>query len=266
MAKENGLVKTESANIEVPDYLKDQIGKQHGMENVDNTDIVIPRLGLCQALSPQKRKNDTLYIQGLEDGMLFNTVTRRIYGEKLKLIMLFFYKNRIKFNPIDEGGGIDCMSVNGVDGGRICPDGCAGCKYSRWGNGETDDEHGNDAPLCTLYHNYMCYIPEEHSPIAASFKVTGIKDSKQILAGIRLTRLPMYAKFYEVTVVEKQQGKNLWYEKLITPQGFVPPDLFKEMENNFKALQDAGVRVDTTGEADEAFGYGNNQERVSTEL
>src|ERR1035437_4670134 len=117
------VIQPNSALAEVPEFLRAELGNQAGMENVEQGDLLLPRLGLCQALSPHKRKSHALYIEGLEEGQLFNTVTKEIYGEELEVIMLFFFKNRIKYFPIDDGGGIDCISPNGIDGGRISPDG-----------------------------------------------------------------------------------------------------------------------------------------------
>jgi len=244
------IVKETSVAIsDVPDWLQNQKGNQKGMEEVDNSDILLPRLGLCQSLSPQRRKSHSSYIEGLEEGDLFNTVTQEIYGRELDIIALFFFKNRIKYFPIDSGGGIDCISPNGIDQGRISPDGCSICKFSTWGNGEKNDEHGNDAPECTLYHNFMAFIPSSNSPIAISYKATGLKISKQILAGIRLTQLPMYAKTYKVIVVDMKSGSNEWFEKKIIPTGFVSQETFKQMESHFKALKEANISIDTTGES-----------------
>jgi hypothetical protein len=251
-----------STKEEIPEWLRSQIGHQEGMENVEQGDILIPRLGLCQALSPQKRKSHAAYIEGLNEGDLFNTVTQEIYGKEITIVSLFFFKNRIKYIDIDDGGGIDCISANGIDGGRISPDGCSICKFSTWGNGEKDDEHGNDAPLCTLYHNFMAFIPKENSPIAISYKSTGLKLSKQLLSGVRMTRLPMYAKYWKVTVVDMRSGDNEWFEKKVIPGGFVEPELFESMKSNFEALKAANIKVDTTGEeeGDASFDHGNNSE------
>jgi hypothetical protein len=249
---------------ELPEWLRQEVGHQAGMENVEAGDILIPRLSVCQALSPQKRKSHSSYIEGLQEGQLFNTVTGEIYGEEITIIALYFFKNRIKFNPIDDGGGIDCNSANGIDGGRISPDGCSICKFSTWGNGKKDDEDGNDAPLCTLYHNFMAFHPASMSPMAVSYKSTGLKVSKQLLSSVRMTRLPMYAKYMKITVTEMTSGNNMWYEKKIVPQGFVEQDLFKQMEAQFKALKEANIRVDTTGEeeGDASFDPSDSEERA----
>jgi hypothetical protein len=252
---------------EIPDFLRSDIGKSTGMENVEQSDILLPRLGLCQALSPQKRKSHSSYIDGLLEGQLFNSVTQEIYGETLDVIPLFFFKNRIKFIPMDAGGGMDCQSQNGIDGGRICPSGCASCQYSIWGNGKAlADGEQQDPPACTMYHNYMTFNPNDMTPIAISYKSSGLKLSKQLLAQTRLTRLPMYAKVYKVTVVVQKDGANEWFEKKITPTKFVDQDMYREMERNFQNLKDMNIHVDTTGETeDESFEHGENTSG-STEL
>jgi hypothetical protein len=250
--KDSAIVPVAKAGItlheEVPEFLRSEVGNYAGMESVEQTDILLPRLGLCQALSPQRKKGHASFIEGLNEGDLFNTLTQEIYGDELEIVALFFFKNRIKYFSLVDGGGIDCISTNGVDGGRISPVGCASCKFSVWGNGAMDDEHGNDAPECTLYHNFMAWVPSAGTPIAISYKSTGLKMSKQLLGAIRLTRLPMYAKKYLVKVVEMKANNNTWFEKKVIPQGFLEKEIFIEMEKAFKALRETDFKIDTTGE------------------
>lgn len=246
---------------EVPEFLRGEVGNQAGMENVDNQDIIIPRLGLCQSLSPQRRKEDSSYIEGLEEGQLFNTLTQDIYGVNLDVICLYFFKNRIKYFPIDDGGGIDCQSPNAKDQGRLSPQGCASCRYSSWGNGALpNSDDANEPPLCTLYHNFMGFLPDVDmpSPIAISYKSTGLKLSKQLLGAIRLTNLPMYAKTYKVTVVTMRDGKNVWYEKKITPGTYISKSLFDQMDSLFQNLSSQNIKIDTTGEEADSFAHGDN--------
>jgi len=238
------------ANSEVPEWLRSEVGNQKGMEDVDQSDIVLPRLGLCQALSPQKRKSDKAYIENLQEGELFNSVTQEIYGTSLEIIPLFFFKNRIKYFPIEDGGGIECMSANGIDGGSLNPMGCASCRFSAWGNGSTKEEDMSNPPLCTYYHNLMCFtLTDNPMPIAMSYKATGLKLSKQFLANVRLSRLPMYAKKYKISVVTVRDGSNEWFEKKLVPSGFPDESLYRQMEEHFKALREMNIKVDTTGEA-----------------
>lgn len=256
--KDNELAKSQQHSAlyqEVPDFLRGETGNQAGMEEVDSSDILMPRLGLCQALSPQRRMSDPSFIPELKEGELFNTVTNEIFGKELDIICLYFFKNRVKFFDLDDGGGIECSSPNAIDGGKITPEGCASCRFSVWGNGaiDKDSPEAQEAPACTLYHNFMGFLPsvDMPSPIAVSYKSTGIKFSKQLLANVRVTNLPMYAKVYKVSVVLMHKDKNEWFEKRITPGAYIDQGLFKQMDELFKNLKDMNIKVDTTGEAAE---------------
>lgn len=272
MSKDNKLVTTHKHEIQqVPEFLKPRIGgPQPGMEDVEQTDILMPRLGLCQSLSPQRRKGDPAHIPGLEEGQLFNSVTQEIYGVEIKLIALFFFKNRTKFLPIDTGGGIDCTSANAIDQGRLHPTGCASCQYSSFGNGSLDPIKSQEPPLCTLFHNYMAYLPDvdEPTPIAISYKSSGLKFSRELLSKVRISRAPMYAKWYDVTVFEQRDGNNMWFEKRLTPGSYVDEELFGQMDNLFKSLKEKHITVDTTGEegGNTDFEYSRQGTAGSTEL
>jgi hypothetical protein len=54
-----------------------------GLQNVTNDDITIPRLAIVQSGSPQRKKKDEKYIEGAEEGMIFNTVTNTVYGNTI---------------------------------------------------------------------------------------------------------------------------------------------------------------------------------------
>ncbi len=82
-----------------------------GMENAQAKDFALPFLALAQSLSPQVDKQDERYIEGLEPGMLFNTVTGEFWnirqkdGEPLPIIPCHFQSAVIEWVKQDEGGG-----------------------------------------------------------------------------------------------------------------------------------------------------------------
>jgi hypothetical protein len=146
--KEDKLVKAPTTAIEqVPDYVTQGAV---GTEEVEREDLTLPRIGIAQSLSPQRKKTDARYIPGLDEGQLFNTVTRQIYGEKVQLIPLFFFKQQMKFKDIDEGGGIECISVNGKDGGALHPSDCKTCPHNQFKEGKP--------PACDKIMNYASLL------------------------------------------------------------------------------------------------------------
>ncbi len=90
----------------IPVYLKDMQGSR-GSEEVGSNDLIIPRLELCQALSPCLKKNDPAYIDGIEEGMLYNNVTREIYGVKESVVIcpVMFKKEYLLWRDRKDTGG-----------------------------------------------------------------------------------------------------------------------------------------------------------------
>src|SRR5438132_1612945 len=120
---------------DVPDYLRRKgDGPPLGLENLERNDMTLPRLGLCQSLTPQRIKSDPKYIAGLEEGEFFNTITREVYGNRVRLVPLLFYKTRILFGPKDEGGGLRCQSFDNLIGIGTPGGTCLTCPLSQFGS------------------------------------------------------------------------------------------------------------------------------------
>ena len=57
----------------------DMLSAGTGLEEAGADDYAIPFLRVLQSMSPQLKKSDGKYIQGAEEGNLFNTVTESYY-------------------------------------------------------------------------------------------------------------------------------------------------------------------------------------------
>jgi hypothetical protein len=88
---------------EVPDFLSR--GPGMGNENVGSSDITIPRIELVQAISPVRKKSDPAYIEGCEEGDLFNSLTRQLYGKSVLFIPVLYVKEYILWKDRAKGGG-----------------------------------------------------------------------------------------------------------------------------------------------------------------
>ena len=87
-----------------PDYLKK--GKR-GFEDTVQSDVMIPRLALAQALSPQVTEGDPRRIPDLVAGDLFNSVTGQRYGKRVYVQLLRKMPLRaMEFRSVDDGGGV----------------------------------------------------------------------------------------------------------------------------------------------------------------
>ena len=215
-------------------------GAPAGLENVERGDMTLPRLGLCQSLSPQRKKNDPKYIPKLEEGQLFNTITQNIYGGRVLVVPLFFYKTRILFNPLNQGGGIRCQAQD-ARVGRGDPGGsCDQCPLALFTK--------EDPPECNLFYNYAAAVMPEKgkafgldSLLVVSFKSTGLKVARDWNSRMRLRGVAAFAGIWEVRSVLNKNTAGEWYGPAVSPAGDVPADMLVTAEGMYQAVRDVQV-------------------------
>src|SRR5687768_3865814 len=86
------LVKPGSTAMARPAFLNND--PIEGFEGMDQADVTIARLALAQSMTGVAKKANPDYVEGLEEGLFFNSLTKEVYGKKVRFIPLFFFKNR----------------------------------------------------------------------------------------------------------------------------------------------------------------------------
>lgn len=232
----------EMTTTNVPEHIKR--GSQRGTEVMEQTDILLPRIAICQANSPQHKKLDPLYIPGLEEGVLFNTLTGEQYGTRMTVLPLFLFKNRFYFGEYGSGEGIICQSANAINGGRLHPTDCATCPHAAFKNDEDDTR-----PDCTMIYNYVSLLPKGSSTpwASVSLKSTDTKEAKQYNAKVRMSGHDMFARTLELSTIGKTKKENSYYGWVLKPLDFIPKELYEFAESKFNELRAMNVQVDTRG-------------------
>ena len=70
-----------------------------GMENVTSSDILIPRLTILQALSPQISQKKAEFIPGAEVGMICDVGTEEVFPHGLIFLPVYFEKQWLEWGP-----------------------------------------------------------------------------------------------------------------------------------------------------------------------
>lgn len=245
---------------EVPKHLQRTAGApQAGFEEVGAGDITIPQLRLCQALTPQKTEGEAKYIEGLRDGEHFNTVTGENYGKLVQIVPLMMYKNRIRFAPKDEGGGILCRSDDMVRGVGDPGVACVTCEFNKFGSAKNGEGKGK---ACTEFFNFpVLVIPEDGeidpSHLAVkSFKSSGVPVAKDWLAKMRLRKVDMFGGVYALTSAPKKFAEGTSYIEVVNNAGFVEPTTYavaKSVYEMFAAMRASGkIKIDEQEHFDSA--------------
>lgn len=226
----------------VPAWLAKQMEGQapRGLEHVDRDDLMIPRIVLAQALSPE------VVSGALRSGALYDNLSKEQLAapdEDLVVIPITFSKSRIYFQAIDEGGGILCRSddslkarPNGIgkDQGENPTQDCGACVLKEW----DDTAEGKDAkPGCSILYNFLVLLPQfGMRPMVLSMKSTSIKVAKRFLSAAKQTGADFFAIKYAIkSVAEHASGfdfKNYTFASL----GWVSPEEYAHASSYFAGI------------------------------
>ncbi len=250
----DALAKAQTTAIERPAFLDDQ--PIEGFEGMSAKHTAIARLAIAQSMSKATKRANAAYIEGLQEGMLYNSLTRDIYGESIDVIPLFFFTNRIMFKDLDQGGGILCMAPDGVS-----------CQLNNGG----PCLHGNftteGKPECTEFFNYPALIiDKEGKPddlIVLSFKSTAQKRAKDWNARMRQLRSSMFLQKWRITADPDKKDQFDFFNVKFDFLGFVDKvEMAQSIRQTFsitrEGFKQGAMTVDT--ENDEEFRHGANAE------
>jgi len=236
VAKRNTTAVAES---EVPEYLKNNDID----DNIESSDIVIPRLKICQAMS--KIKNDI----EIKEGDLYNSMTQEVYGQKLSMFVLLYWKNIVWFSE-------DFKMLGALFTNRSGQEIWAG----------SDVEHCKQAPEDGKdSFNYMVVTADElmdmlktgsvSIPSIFSCMSAALSGARQLNGKIKVNsmkKIPMYAQLVNIETVKKSFPKGsafvpqFSYGRYATEEEFA---LLARLRESAKAMQDAvSAQVETEPE------------------
>jgi hypothetical protein len=233
MAKSNAVATVQefALSADIPDFLKK--GSQRGAENVGAEDVIIPRIELVQALSPARKKNDPAYIEGAEEGMLFNNVTRDLYGPEVVLVPVYYAKQYLVWKDRKQGGG-----TNGFRGAfNSKPE----AEAAIIGLGEDGLEIVDTAQHFVLVHH-----DGKWSEAVLSMAKSKMKVSKRWNSLMRLTDTDSFSRAYKLSAVVETNARNeQYYNYGISAMGFVSKDVYERGEKLYEVISKGGVKVNT---------------------
>lgn len=225
----------------VPEHIKQ--GLARGNENVQMGDIVIPRLEIVQALSPCLKKSEPAYIADAEQGDMFNSVTRRLYGSKTTICPVIFRKEFLVWKDRAHGGGFRGAFPNVEQAA------------ARIGQ---EEEPKYFAAVETAQH--FCLLVDEESgeteEIVLSMAKTKLKVSRSWNALIRINGADRFSRIYNVFTIEDSNDKGEFNNFGVQTLGFAPLEIYRRAEALYNNIQAGTTRVvaDTTQDDESVVG------------
>jgi hypothetical protein len=214
---------------------------KRGTENLNTSDIRLPGLRMAQSNTPQAKRADPAYIQGLLEGGLFNTTTREVYpeaGVRVVFIEALGHQN-IQFAPIGEGGGIIESNI---------PDNDPRCDFGK------DAEGKKCKPIATRFYNYLLVLvhPDGRREILTwSIKGANLKAGGDLNFQLFSGKIPVFGKYWKLTPKPMNKKGFSYFVIDITPDGYTNDSDFKFAEKAFTDLHGKSVALDVEPETAE---------------
>lgn len=221
-----------SSGDNVPAHIK-QNQTQRGSENVGAEDLVIPRIEIVQALSPARKKNDPGFIEGAEEGMMFNSLTRELYGDEIFIVPVLFKKEYLVWKDRDAGGGFrGAFSSKSEAEARVA---------------EVKAEEKADAEAAeTAQHFVMVGHKDGRIEEAVlSMSRTKLKVSRQLNSLIRMNEGDRFSRVYRLGVVEETNSKNQsFFNFSISNMGYPVEAVYNRAEKMYEGVSSGEIKVD----------------------
>jgi hypothetical protein len=237
-----------SLSSDLPEHLRQQPITNKGLEELEAGDFTMPRLKLAQSSSDEQKEGSPKQIEGLKAGWFFNTLTKEVYGRELVVTPLFVTKSRRLFGPMEQGSPTLCVSLNGVNGGRIHPPSCVACPKSQF----TWDEKKNKSvkPECTLFMNYVLVIHSADGtmfdPVALSLKSTMIEAAQYWNSIMRKTGQAAFAGAYKLTSFVDNAGGQSFYNLKVEKVAWLNAEAYSQAERFFTQFSQHRDKIDQT--------------------
>jgi hypothetical protein len=230
MAKKKEIAKNKNAiaTTDRPDFLGD---KARGQENVGVEDCIIPRLDVIQSLSPQRKSNDPAYIEGAEEGNLFNTVSGELYGNMVNFVPVYFRKEWVIWKSRKGGGGFF---------GAFNTEKEANAEMVEKGYVGEMDSKGDDMYQVTDTGQHFGLIVKEDGhveEVVISMSKSKMKVSRQLNTMVKMAGGDRFSRVYAIGSAEDTNQANEAYQNLtVKPLGYVTEQTYRIAEALYEQI------------------------------
>lgn len=237
VAKVNSAIAMFGSNDAVPDYI--DMEKTEAMEAAD---LEIPRLAICQAMSEVRKKSSPSYIEGIEEGNVYNTLTRQIYGNEVVVVPIHYQKDYVVW--LDRTKAADNAFRGSFSSLKEAQEAIRGLP---------DDE----AKIAEVVETpvFYVFVMTERGPEEAIITMpkSGWKTARRWNSLVRLAGGPRYARGYKLSTVEVDGPKGTYWAFNVQQLGYTPEDIYKKAEALAESIA-SGAKAVKYGAEDEGEG------------
>jgi len=230
---EQAVAKKESSAVAAPVVDLSLVAQDagQGLSEINMDTIQIPFLKILSSMSPQTKKQKKEYIEGAEEGMIFNTVTEELIDGAEGITVVPCYFEPVALEWTDRGTGSSApVAQHPVD-------------TPLWDNTKKDELGKARLPQGTYLertHNHYCLLIDKDgltTQVLISMKVSGLSKSRKwnslvlsakVKNGEQVINPPSWYFTYTLRTKPQTNEKGDWYGWDITRSNPVTPDIYAE--------------------------------------
>lgn len=221
-----------------PDWLDPESFR--GSEDVGVNDIILPRIDVLQALSPQIKKSDPQYIEGAEQGVIFNTVSGELYGEEILFIPVKFAREFIVWQDRKLGGGF-----NGA--------------FPTLDEAERERDALDSPDNYEVVETHVHYILLMHEDGRLEEAVLSLAKSKRKVSRklnslVQMVPGDRFARVYKLSAIEVDGPKGEYWSFEVKSLGFATKQAWEKGQATYEAIAAGQRGVDRSYDDAEAEG------------
>lgn len=247
----NQIVKTSDSAL--PDYLKGA-SKSAKIGNVDANDLIIPRIKLIQATSPEVTDFNNAKI-----GEFWHTTLSEPFGKTVRFIPIMMRKSLVLWAPRDDDRGVlarstDCINWDeGYDNLEFTVKlknvndpvvyhtkrNVAESGLAEFGSGVPGDPKSR--PAASLTYVFLIYLPDfpHASPVTVINTRSSVKPGKMLLSKIDIRPVDHYYGVYSMTTVKEDGAEGPYFNYSYQADGYADEATAKITKGLFERFKEA---------------------------
>jgi hypothetical protein len=211
----------------MPDHV--QADGRRGSEGVTTDDMSLPRMSIIQDLSPQRKKSEDAYIDGAEEGMIFNTASNKLFPDgNITVIPCFFRAEYVAWKDRQKGGGF---------GGAFSTEELA----EQW---IAEQEDKDDWGVSYTHQHFCIMVYPDHTEekahledVVISMSRSQLKPSRKWNTQVQQSSGDRFSRAYKLSVVSDRSPKGDFYNWSVKQLGYIPESLYKRAEATYEAVK-----------------------------
>lgn len=227
-----------------------------GSENVGTSDIIIPRIEVVQSQSKCLKKTDPGFIATARAGMLYNNVTRAVYGGQAIVCPIFFKKEWLLWVDRKAPGA---SASNGFRGAYATELEAIQAKR------DLGDEGKNLLVTETHQHFVIVAVNGKMEDAVISASRTKLKVSKAWNSLVRMNGGDRFARLYRIGTAEETNDKGDFFNLTVANFGFAPAPIYQRAEMLYELAAKGSLQADRTFEEEAGDGHGSGEGGRKTE-